>query len=198
MKRHFTGLLLFGGAVMAPLFAAGHGMEFLVAKLEVRPALVRLEITADYAGHPMLTDEEAAREAIRTVLRVDERPLEALAPLKFERRRQWDPQTPAAFAPAEGQAHELLTGVWQWQTEGGELKFEVPKGSANDVLLWTLRPDGEAKWMMLIAGDQSPPVVIPAATSPNKLWLWIGPLALVSCLLLVRRRRAGCGGGASG
>jgi hypothetical protein len=198
MMRRATALLLCGGAVMAPLFALGHGVEFLVAKLEMQPELVRLEITADYAGDPTLGDEAAAREAIRGVLRVDERPLEELAPLRFERRTEWDPGAPMAFAPTAGQAHQLLTGVWQWRTRNGEVRFDVPRGSRSDVLLWTVKPGAEARWMMLIAGDRSPPVAIPAAPSPNKFWYIAAPAALLSCLLLVRRRRAGCGGGESG
>ena len=49
---------------MAPLLALGHGVEFLLAKLEVSPGVVRVEVTADCEGNLMLPSREAAQAAL--------------------------------------------------------------------------------------------------------------------------------------
>lgn len=151
---------------MAPLFAFGHACEFLVARLEVKDGFVQLEITADYGGNPMITDEVAAREAVKSILQVhlggQVRRLEDLEPLKFEKRSQWDPNAPAAFAPApDGQEHQLMTGIWRWPSHADHISLAVPQGNLHDVLLWTKQehlPWKEAKWMLLIEGEMTPEI----------------------------------------
>jgi hypothetical protein len=193
--------LLVGGAIMAPLLAFGHACEFLVAKMEVRQGMVQLEITADYGGNPMLPDETAAREAVQRILQVhtagQSHPLQDLAPLTFERRQQWDPATPASFAPPpDGQSHELITARWRWQPTVNEVTFSVPKGSPNDVLLWTTAahlPGKQVQWMLLIEGDSSPVIAIPQPPSTSRSQWWWSPLtlfALAAVLLFVRSRRS--------
>jgi hypothetical protein len=124
--RRFILSILAGGAVMAPLFAFGHACEFLVARLEVNGDCLRLEITADYGGNPLIEDEAEARRAVRSILRVSSgekvRALEDLAPLRMELRSDWDPEAPTAFAPApDGQPHQLLTAMWSWQADADEV-----------------------------------------------------------------------------
>jgi hypothetical protein len=168
-------------------------MEFLVAKLEVGRGVVQLEITADYGANPMIENEAAALEAIRTILRVGGRPLEDLAPLEYEQRKAWDAGMPAA---QEGNNHELLTGVWRWQADVPEVTFSVPDGSPNDVLLWTAAenlPGKEAKWMVLIEGENSPVVRVPQP--PSRIWPWLAVSTLVVAGLAaaVWRRRVAKG-----
>jgi hypothetical protein len=182
-RRSLILFILAGGAVMAPLFAFGHACEFLVARLELNGDALHLEITADYGGNPLIADEAAAREALQKILQVRSRgqgrTLEELAPLKFERRAEWDPLAPTAFAPApDGQPHQLLTALWQWRADVGELSLAVPKGNLHDVLLWTRDehlPGKQAQWMMLIEGENTPPIFIPRS-SP---WKWLGGSAFV-------------------
>ena len=182
---------------MAPLLAFGHACEFLTAKLDVREGTVHLEVTADYGGNPMIEDEASAREAVRTVLQVvannRQSALEELAPLRFERRRQWDAATPASFSPPpDGQEHQLLTAVWQWRTGAADVAFAVPKGSPNDVLLWTTAkhlPGKQVQWMLLITGESSPSIAIPNV-APGKRWWWLlVSFALIAAVFLARRTR---------
>lgn len=183
--------LLAGGAIMAPLLAFGHACEYLVAKLEVRPGAVRLEITADYGSNPMLPDEDAARIAIQRILEVrgngqgQSAPLGDLAPLVFERRQQWDPATPASFSPPpDGRQHELLHAVWNWQPAGSEIVLGVPKGCPNDVLLWTTAdhlPGKQVQWMLLIEGESTPPI---ALSNGSGMALWRSwPLPLFGLII---------------
>lgn len=176
MRRKSILSILAGGAVLAPLFVFGHACEFLVAKLEVKPDRVTLEITADYGGNPMIPDEATAQEAVRNILQVhlggQVRRLEDLEPLKFEKRSQWDPEAPASFAPApDGQGHLLLTGIWTWRPHTGRIALAVPDNNPHDVLLWTQDdklPGKDAKWMLLIEGEKTPEIqVIPKKQVPE-------------------------------
>ncbi|TDU81502.1 hypothetical protein EI77_00812 [Prosthecobacter fusiformis] len=160
--------LLAGGAMMAPLFAFGHACEFLVARMEVKGDRLQMEITADYGGNPLISDEAAARDALKSILQVrtgtQTRSLEELAPLNIGHRSEWDPDAPTAFAPTlDGQPHQLLAAVWQWQADAAELSLTVPDGNLHDVLLWTrdeTLPGKQAKWMMLIEGESTPVITL--------------------------------------
>lgn len=163
---------LAGGAVLLPLLAQGHGCEFLFARLDVEPGgRLTLQMTADYGGNPMLPDEEAAKSALMDALRVraagEGRRLDELARLHFEKRGQWDPETPASFAPPEdGTPHRLLTATWSWHADVDALAFEVPRQNVHDVLLWTTHlraSEGDPKWMLLIGGESSPEIALVAA-----------------------------------
>jgi hypothetical protein len=184
---------------MAPLFADGHACEFLVARLEVDGAVMRLEITADYGGNPLIADAAEAEVAVRGILRVrrgtELHALEALAPLRMERRSEWDEDAPMAFAPApDGLPHELVSGVWEWRTGAVSeaVMLAVPEGNLHDVLLWTRGdplPGRRAQWMMLIEGESSPVIRLqrpvpelprggPTASAVGWPWLLPGMAAL--------------------
>ncbi|HAL71651.1 MAG TPA: hypothetical protein DCP71_07745, partial [Verrucomicrobiales bacterium] len=175
-RRSLILFILAGGAVMAPLFAFGHACEFLVARLELNGDALHLEITADYGGNPLIADEAAAREALQKILQVRSRgqgrTLEELAPLKFERRAEWDPLAPTAFAPApDGQPHQLLTALWQWRAGVGELSPPPPQGHPPPVLLWTRGwspPGTPAPLGVFIRGGNPPPLFLPRS-SPREL-----------------------------
>lgn len=173
--------------------AGGHGCEFLVARLEVRPEGVELAITADFIGNPLLADATAAKAALRQSLqvRLDGRlqPLEKLAPLQFREDAGWDPEAPAAFAPpADAPAHPLLTAVWRWRPDRRQLAFGVPDGHLHDVLLWTrdpALPGRQTKWMLLIEGEDTPAI---AWATPTPLWPWGLTLPALGLLWWWRRR----------
>ena len=177
---------------MAPLFVSGHACEFLVARLEVKGGTLHLEITADYGGNPFITDEAEARKAVKGAikLRTEDtlRALEDLAPMKLEKRSQWDVDAPTAFAPApDGQPHQLVTGIWQWQADAkvDEVTLVLPEVTGHDVLLWTRDEklaDRQAKWMMLIGGESSPVIRLERPRVPA--WKFLLPAAVVMGLLM--------------
>ena len=98
---------------MAPLLAFGHGVEFLLTRLELLPGKVRVEVTADCEGNLMLPDQEAARAAMTRLFEVGRgeagarTPWAELAPWRFETRTQLDataPLPPASADSARGSA----------------------------------------------------------------------------------------------
>lgn len=173
-------ILAAGGAVLAPLYALGHGAEFLSAKLTLLPdAEVLLEVTADYGSNPLIADEVVAREALADPVRLRRNntllPLASFSTASISQHQNWAEYAPASYLPSdtEGQAHTLITSAWRWQSEEPEIVFEMPKGKLHDVLLWThdaVNPAAPPKWMLLLAGDRS--LAISIQQSPNwRYWM---------------------------
>lgn len=166
--------LLAGGAVMLPLFACGHGMELMQARLEFEAeGTVRLEITADFGGNPMLNSEEEAHSALQDLMLVQAsgewRQLAALSPLQWEERHEFDPTSPVTPPPAtEGQPHQLLTAVWRWKPSQKALCFKVREGSVHDVLFWYNDSAGKSQWRVLITGESTPPLPVPLLAAPTE------------------------------
>lgn len=172
-RRVIARCIVFGGAVLAPLFAWAHANEFLIAGLEVKPGRVRLEITADYEGNPMFQSAEEAREAVQTSLRiktgVTTHRLDELAPLVIAETHDWSAEMPASLRPPADsqQQHRLIHAVWDWPTDAPQVAFEVPEGNAHDVVLWTRdaeHPENEPRWVMLIEGESTRQVPVPGQT----------------------------------
>lgn len=148
-----------------PLGAFGHGAEFLSAKLTLLPdAEVRLDVTADFGGNPLIADETEARKALQDPVRLRQADklltLTELAAPRLSQHQNWADFAPAAYLPSdtETQPHALITASWQWRSETPEIVFEMPKGRLHDVLLWThddADPSAQPKWMLLLAGDKS-------------------------------------------
>jgi hypothetical protein len=206
VRRYRIGILFCGGVMMAPLLASGHGVEFLLTRLELLPGRVRVEVTADCEGNLMLPDREAARAAIQRLFVVGseggaERKLwTELAPLRFESRTQLDVTAPLPPDPTwTGRAHDLLTGIWEWQPAKGErFQLAVPQGEPMDTLLWRVEagaaPGAEVKWKIMITGDETEwlePVAVGWGGWMVAGWVSGVVLVLGGVWGVVRRRRFG-------
>lgn len=189
-RRSLSLILAAGGAVLAPLCAFGHGVEFLSARLTLLPqAEVLLEVTADYGSNPMLTDEAAARSALADPIRLRQNdklvPLTTLSPSQISENDDWEQFAPASYLPPDtsAEAHQLLTAAWRWRSETPEIIFEMPKGKLHDVLLWTrdaTHPDTPPKWMLLLGGDRSKAIAV--ACPP---WWQRWPTVMALCVLIL-------------
>lgn len=181
---------------MLPLLASGHGSEFLDGKFFFdRSGTAHLEITADYSGNPMIADEKEARAALNDILRVKigdaEHKLTDLAPVKLELRDQPDPTSPMSRPPEfQSLKHELLTALWHWRPTGKAFQFVVPKGRQHSMVFWMLEENvKEPRWVMLIAGDETPSIAVPESLAVAQMMsltvpLWLtGVASLVSLLI---------------
>jgi hypothetical protein len=173
--------ILAGGAILGPLPAFGHGCEFLLARVEALEGRVRVEITADPVGNPLIADEAAAVAAVRDSLQVHTgdglRSLAALAPVRVETRDRWDPEAPSFQAPpATGEPHRLLTAVWEWRTSADQIIFAVPRGNLHDVLLWRPAGDAPAQWRLLIEGESGPAIAVPREAGFPLVWALAGAI----------------------
>ncbi len=174
---------LAGGAFALPLLVLGHGSEFLEAKFYFdATGTAQLEVTADYGGNPMLSNEAEARAALADALRVSfddkEHKLSELAPVTIESRSQPDPESPAPRGPEDAQTrHQLLTARWQWRPSATSLRFFVPMQSLHTVLFWLREPDVHPpRWSMLIAADRTPAIPVPPRQRP---WWLALPVTLM-------------------
>lgn len=213
--EHLRARAALGGQVKKALLAAGlalwlwmgqafgHGGEFILAKCHTDAAgRVSLVLTVDCGQHPVLKDRAAAEAAMRDVLRVETPggpvPLDTLAEAVPEFSAAPDPDLPLPPEPAaDTLPHALALLRYEWRPGVAELRFSVPAGNPHDVLFWlagAARPaEGPVPWRILIAGDISPPVAVPAAPTERGLWLYRAGLAGGMGLLLggiVWHRRA--------
>jgi hypothetical protein len=181
-------ILAAGGAVLAPLCAFGHAIEYLTAKLTLLPdAFVRLEITADHASNPLIPDEAAALDALKNPLYLQSGakwlPLSDLTAPKIEHHKDWSRCAPPNLPPPPPEAeHALITATWQWQHPGDSLIFTVPKGNMHDVFLWqpTQADEGASpRWMVLLAGDVTREIPVLPRRWPFWLLLVIPPALLL-------------------
>lgn len=187
---------------MAPLLASGHGVEFLLTRLELLPGKVRVEVTADCEGNLMLPSREAAQAAMQRLFVVGSdggavrKPWAELAPLRFEARTQLDATAPLPPDPTwAGRAHDLLTGIWEWRPAKGErFQLAVPPGEPMDTLLWRVEPGSaegaEVKWRMMITGDETEwlgPVTV--GWTGWKAIGWLGGAGFMGMLWRFWRRR---------
>jgi hypothetical protein len=198
----FSNRFLLGAAcLLASARAFGHGSEYVFAKLEFgQTGEVQLELTADYGQNPMISSEDDAEEILRHVLRVcldgRARELAEQGTLRLEKRTRFDATTPLPTeAPGEALSHELLTLIWRFKPVAPSIGFEVPDGNPHNVVFWTV--DGQPtmakpRWLLLISGERTPLISIPAAkANPNKHLASIGIIAvgMVVCLAWAKRFR---------
>jgi hypothetical protein len=187
--------LIARGAIALPLFAHGHGTEMLDARFEFEwNGAVRLTITADYSGNPMLTTEAEARDALTDALRVrfdeTEHKLSELASLTMERSDQPDAESPMPRAPVDSTLkHELLRATWHWKPTVRELSFVVPEESKQTTLFWmNERGVKEHRWLMLLAKDRTPVIVLPG----ERTGWWIVAVVVIGLCVWCSRFRVWC------
>jgi hypothetical protein len=162
--------------------AHAHGIQYLLAKAQVTPeGNVRVEISADYRGNPLIENEAKAREAILGILNLQHRGQTRLVGEKtgftFHADRVMDPTCPAQFPlpPGAGQ-HELLTAITEEPIGEGEVTFGIPAGNPLDVVFWQVDAQGQAlpdQKYFLIAGDTTKPLQIPPAAKGRPAWPWL-------------------------
>lgn len=141
---------------------------------------LRLEITADFSNNPLLETRTAAQEAIAKILTLHSNEgsttVGAATGFTFQPAAQVDPTCP--LQPPEepdAPAHRFVIGITTEPVSAANVTLSVPTGNPNDVILWTDPNVGPSQKVMLIAGDQSPPIAIPTApvkTRPFPIWIW--------------------------
>lgn len=187
---------------MLPLFAYGHGGEFLEARLDHAGGVLKLSLVAEYGDNPMIADEAEARKVLADTLRIrvgtslEALLLSELAPLELAPREAREPESPMPpSVPDPAHAHRLLGATWSWSAPEGEVSFVVPETCRQTVLFWLHTPGvSPPRWTMLVPGDQTPAI---AVEHPwwRSAWVWAGlPVVGVGGGLMLirtwRRRRS--------
>lgn len=179
------------GAIVLPLLAFGHSTEFLDAKFYFDPSgKAHVEITANYAGNPMLSTKEEAEAALRHAIALSfgdqQRALTDFAPQSIAPRDKPDPDSPMPSGPEDPNTpHSLLTASWQWLPTVPSLNFIVPHDSSQTVVFWMKEPGvKEPRWRMLLPGEMTPAIPIPPRVS-SVASLLLEPLIFALALALV-------------
>ncbi|MBL9115487.1 MAG: hypothetical protein JNJ83_10820 [Verrucomicrobiaceae bacterium] len=158
-------------AVLGTRSLSAHSSEFIGAKLTTGPGRqLTVEITADYGENPMITSLNEARTSILANLEVQTEagfvPLDMLAPIELAKHTQPDRSSPLPTDPSD-KAHQLLRGTWKWQPPHGQkaVRFRVPEDVVHSTIFWLndeSLPQDKRKWSMLLGGDSTPEIPLPA------------------------------------
>lgn len=192
MIRGLRSACLLGGASLLPLFASAHNGEWLLAKLTIPVSgEVSLTVTVDAEANFLIKDRaDLAREAKELLLLNDgkeTRPWSEVAPTpSYGTTDRLDPTAPLNHTPEElARRYTLLQATWRWDDPPAKFTLRAPEKSPHTVLLWLddrRQPAAEARWVMLIGGDESPLIQLTPPKPRPKLPWWLGP-GLGDCVL---------------
>ena len=190
-----------------PQHLEAHSADVLLARLRLQDGPeVTLQVTADVQGNPWLRHAPNPVEVLGAGLRIvlpsgRSFSLSELRKPEITLHQGFEPPSPVTITFDPGEAvPELLTATWVWRPSESPLRLEVPLGNPNSVLFWKTAPGTEEPsvgWQILVAGDQSHDVTLPAPLSPLH-WNWMaytaatvagGGLLLQGALLFLRVRR---------
>ena len=193
--------------IFLPQRVVAHSADVLLARLRLQDGPeVTLQVTADVQGNPWLRHAPNPVEVLGAGLRIvlpsgRSFSLSELGKPKITLHQGFEPPSPVAITFDPGEAiPELLTATWTWRPSESPLRLEVPLGNPNSVLFWKTAPGTEEPslgWQVLVSGDQSREVSLPAPLSPLH-WNWMaytavtvagGGLLLQGALLFLRARR---------
>ena len=171
--------------MLLPLFASAHNGEWLLAKLTIpESGEVSLTVTVDADANFLIKDQaDLAREAKELLLLNDgkeTRPWSEVAPAPtFGSTDRLDPAAPLGHTPEElARRYTLLQATWRWDDPPAKFTLLAPEKSPHTVILWLddrRQPRAEARWVMLIGGDESPMIQLGAnASRPEPPW-WLSP-----------------------
>jgi hypothetical protein len=193
--RRLGVFLLISIALSMPRDAYGHASEFILAKVIPEKGRVRVEITVDCTGNPMIRSEAEARAVVEKALHIhaggQTKLLSEIGPFRYERRTSIDPETPIPQDPEDlARPHQIVCAHWAWENPPSPVAFQNSKDSAQNVILWmpAASPGEKPRWSMLVAGDTSPEITIqPGSRSQLKYAAAIIASAGIAGFLTLRR-----------
>ncbi|NBV47886.1 MAG: hypothetical protein EBR95_02280 [Verrucomicrobia bacterium] len=208
MIRALRHLVLTWGALVLPLFVSAHNGEVLLSRLTLHAdGSCSLKVTADLEANYNIRERAELAKAAEGLFRVstgkDEFPLtEAAGSPDFSSATKLDLDSPFQHTAEElAKSYQLESAEWSWTPEPRNFLLRLPDESPHTVLLWLVdetKPGVKARWVMMVAGDESPLIQAhePTGHPGRRMLLICGGLmlavaaALVGGFLLLRRRRA--------
>jgi hypothetical protein len=190
------------------LFVSAHNGEVLLSRLTLHAdGTCSLKVTADLEANFNIRERAElakAAEALSTVSTgKDTFPLtQAAGAPDFSSATKLDLDSPFQHTAEElAKTYQLESAEWRWTPEPRNFLLRLPDESPHTALLWLVdetKPGAKARWVMMVAGDESPLIQAhePTGHLGRRMLLICGGLmlavaaALVGGFLLVRRRRA--------
>ena len=208
MIRALRQLVLTWGALVLPLFVSAHNGEVLLSRLTLHAdGTCSLKVTADLEGNYNIRERAELAKAVEGLFTVstgkDSFALkEATGEPDFSSATKLDLDSPFQHTPEElAKSYKLESAEWHWTPEPRNFLLRLPDESPHTVLLWLVdetKPGAKARWVMMVAGDESPLIQAHEPTGHlgrRMLLLCGGTMLIVAAalafgLLMLRRRRA--------
>jgi len=205
--RALRQLVLTWGALVLPLFVSAHNGEVLLSRLTLHAdGSCSLKVTADLEGNYNIRERAELAKAVEGLFTVstgkDSFALrEATGEPDFSSATKLDLDSPFQHTAEElAKTYKLESAEWRWTPEPRNFLLRLPDESPHTVLLWLVdetKPGAKARWVMMVAGDESPLIQAhePTGHLGRRMLLICGGLmlalavALVGGFLLLRRRR---------
>jgi hypothetical protein len=206
--RALRHLVLTWGALVLPLFVWAHNGEVLLTRVTLHAdGSCSLKVTADLKANYNIRGRAELAKAAESLFTVstgkDLFPLtEAAGSPDFSSATKLDLDSPFQHTAEElAKTYQLESAEWNWTPEPRNFLLRLPDESPHTVLLWLIdetKPGAKARWVMMVAGDESPLIQAhePTGLLGRRMLLLCGGLmlalavALVGGFLLLRRRRA--------
>ena len=208
MIRALRQLVLTWGALVLPLFVSAHNGEVLLSRLTLHAdGTCSLKVTADLEGNYNIRERAELAKAVEGLYMVstgkDSFALkEATGEPDFSSATKLDLDSPFQHTAEElAKSYKLESAEWRWTPEPRNFLLRLPDESPHTVLLWLVdetKPGTKARWVMMVAGDESPLIQAHEPTGHlgrRMLLLCGGTMLIVAAalafgLLMLRRRRA--------
>jgi hypothetical protein len=164
--RALRQLVLTWGALVLPLFVSAHNGEVLLSRLTLHAdGTCSLKVTADLEGNYNIRERAELAKAVEGLFTVstgkDSFALkEATGEPDFSSATKLDLDSPFQHTAEElAKSYKLESAEWRWTPEPRNFILRLPDESPHTVLLWLVdetKPGAKARWVMMVAGDESP------------------------------------------
>ena len=194
MIRALRQLVVMWGALVLPWFVCAHNGEVLLARLTMHAdGACSLKVTADLEANFNIRERaELAKVAAGLFIVSTGRDLfpltQAAGTPDFSSATKLDLDSPFQHTPEElAKDYRLESAEWQWTPSPRNFLLRLPDESPHTVLLWLvdeIKPGAKARWVMMVAGDESPLIVAVAPLPESlKLRVMVRNVGLTICLL---------------
>ena len=194
MIRALRQLVVMWGALVLPWFVCAHNGEVLLARLTMHAdGACTLKVTADLEANFNIRERaELAKVAAGLFIVSTGRDLfpltQAAGTPDFSSATKLDLDSPFQHTPEElAKDYRLESAEWHWTPSPRNFLLRLPDESPHTVLLWLvdeIKPGAKARWVMMVAGDESPLIVAVAPLPESlKLRVMVRNVGLTICLL---------------
>ena len=166
MIRALRQLVLTWGALVLPLFVSAHNGEVLLSRLTLHAdGSCSLKVTADLEANYNIRERAELAKAAEGLFTVstgkDSFALkEATGEPDFSSATKLDLDSPFQHTAEElAKSYQLESAEWRWTPDPRNFLLRLPDESPHTVLLWLVdetKPGAKARWVMMVAGDESP------------------------------------------
>ena len=166
MIRALRQLVLTWGALVLPLFVSAHNGEVLLSRLTLHAdGTCSLKVTADLEGNFNIRERAELAKAVDGLFTVstgkDSFALkEATGEPDFSSATKLDLDSPFQHTAEElAKSYKLESAEWRWTPDPRNFILRLPDESPHTGLLWLVdetKPGAKARWVMMVAGDESP------------------------------------------